>query len=59
MTPVPGRGWITPRPGTAPAGSCMLIGGAVCVAGAVVSQRLASETTGRTLTRTAGVDAAA
>jgi putative MFS transporter len=40
-------------------GPCMLIGAAVCVAGAVVSHRLAPETTGRTLTRTGGVGSVA
>jgi putative MFS transporter len=39
-------------------GACMLIGAVVCVIGGVVSQRLAPETTGRTLTRTSAVPSA-
>ncbi len=38
--------------------ACMLIGAAVCVVGAVVSHRLAPETTGRTLTRTSALPTA-
>jgi MFS transporter, putative metabolite transport protein len=38
--------------------ACMLIGAAICVIGGVVSQRLAPETTGHTLTRTSSVTAA-
>lgn len=40
-------------------GACMLIGAALCAIGGVVSQRLAPETTGRTLTRTGAVVPAA
>jgi putative MFS transporter len=36
-------------------GACMVIGAVICVIGGVVSQRLAPETTGRTLTRTGAV----
>ena len=36
-------------------GASMVIGAAVCVLGALVSQRLAPETTGHTLTRTSAV----
>ena len=34
-------------------GPCMVIGAVICVAGALVSQFMAPETTGRTLTETA------
>jgi MFS transporter, putative metabolite transport protein len=36
-------------------GASMVIGAALCVVGALVSQRLAPETTGHTLTRTSAI----
>ena len=59
------RAWLLRRPNLAVVGfrfvwgirvaGPMVIGAAVCVLGALVSQRLAPETTGHTLTRTSAV----